>query len=262
MDVYVINLDRQTERLRWMERGLAAAGVSFRRVRAVDATHLAPAFIRRMTERNSRELTRYEIALVMSHRKAWRALLRSPASHGVVFEDDVHIGRDFAALLAAIDAGDVAFDIVKLESVGERVLIDFGDACRIAGRQLGRLRSAYMGAAGYVINRRAAAKLLEVTRTMAVPADWFLFAQYYLDSNGLTVLQTVPGIVAQEEHLRKLAPQLEMRSGQPVRVKSQTLRNRLVRETMRPLRQLAAAFARYRVMRAEPGLRWGRVGFE
>lgn len=119
-----------------------------------------------------------------------------------------------------------------------------------------------MGAAGYVINRRAAAKLLRVTRTMAVPADWFLFADSYLASNGLVVLQTVPGIVAQEEHLRKLAPSAEMRSGQPVRVDSPTLIDKAVREAARPLRQFAAAFARRRLMRAEPGLRWGRIGFE
>jgi glycosyl transferase, family 25 len=262
VDVYVINLDRQTERLRWMERGLAAVGVPFRRVPAVDAGRLSSAFIARMTEGNGRKLTRYEIALVMSHRKAWRALLRSPAPHALVFEDDVHIGHDFAALLAALDAGEAAFDIVKLESVGERVLVDVGSGRRVAGRLLCPLRSAYMGAAGYVINRRAAAKLLRVTRTMAVPADWFLFADSYLASNGLVVLQTVPGVVAQEEHLRKLTPNAEMRSGQPIRVDSPTLIDKAVREAARPLRQFAAAFARRRLMRVEPGLRWGRIGFE
>ena len=262
MRIYVINLDRQAERLRWMERGLDAAGVTFQRVPAVDAARLSPAFVGRMTKGNSRELSRYEIALVMSHRKAWRALLRSPAPHGVVFEDDVHIGRDFAALIAALDAGEVAFDIVKLESVGERVLIDSGRPYRIAGRCLCPLRSAYMGAAGYVITRRSALKLLEVTRTMAVPADWFLFSQSYLDSNGLVVLQTVPGIVAQEEHLQRLTPAPEMRSGQPVQVRSATPMRKIVRETVRPLRQFAAAIARHRLMRVEPGLRWGRIGFE
>lgn len=262
MDVYVINLDRQTERLRWMERGLGAAGVAFRRVPAVDATRLSPAFAARMTRDNSRKLTQHEIALVMSHRKAWRALLRSAAPHCAVFEDDVHIGHDFAALLAALDAGAVAFDIVKLESVGERVLIDASGAHHVAGRLLCPLRSAYMGAAGYVITRRTAAKLLQVTRSMAVPADWFLFAESYLVSNGLLVLQAVPGIVAQEEHLRKLTPMPEMRSGQPTRTKSATLAGKAIREIVRPVRQLSAALTRHRRRRTEPGLRWGRIGFE
>lgn len=212
MDVYVINLDRQTERLRWMEHSLGAAGVTFRHIRAVDAARLSPVFIERRTAPHPHKLTRFDVAAIMSYRKAWRALLRSAAPHGVVFEDDLHVGRDFAALLTALDAGDVIFDIVKLESVGERVLIDTGNVYRIAGRRLCPLRSTYMGAAGYIVNRKAAATLLRVTRSLAVPIDWFLFADSYLASNGLTVLQTVPGVVAQEEHLRRGATASELSS--------------------------------------------------
>jgi glycosyl transferase, family 25 len=268
MDVYVINLDRQIERLRWMERNLGQAEIAFRRVRAVDATRLNPDFITGRTKDNSHKLTRFDVAAIMSHRKAWRALLRSPAPHCVVFEDDIHIGHGFAALAAALDAGGARFDIVKLESVGEPVLIDKGKGCDLAGRQLCPLRSANMGAAGYVVNRTAAAALLQSTRSLAVPIDWFMFADDYLWRNGLTVLQTVPGIVAQEEHLRRLESGGELRSCRPPRLAGvdrkvkRTPMKKAVHEALRPLRQLAAALARYRRMRAEPGLSWGRIGFE
>jgi glycosyl transferase, family 25 len=268
MDVYVINLDRQIERLRWMERNLGEARIAFRRVRAIDATRLKPDFITRRTKHNSHKLTRFDVAAIMSHRKAWRALLRSSAPHCVVFEDDIHVGHGFAALAAALDAGGVEFDIVKLESVGERVLIDKGNGHDIAGRQLCPLRSAYMGAAGYVVNRAAAAALLQSTRNLAVPIDWFMFANDYLTRNGLRVLQTVPGIVAQEEHLRRLGGGGELRSCRPPRLAGADRKVRrapmekAAREALRPLRQLVAALARYRRMRAEPGLSWGRIGFE
>jgi glycosyl transferase, family 25 len=267
MDVYVINLDRQMDRLRWMERNLGEAEIAFRRVRAVDATRLKPNFVTRRTKDNDHKLTRFDVAAIMSHRKAWRALLRSSAPHCVVFEDDIHIGHGFAALAAALDAGAATFDIVKLESVGERVLIDKGKGYNVGGRRLCPLRSAYMGAAGYVVNRKAAAALLQSTRSLAVPIDWYMFADNYLTSNRHTVLQTVPGIVAQEEHLRRLGGG-ELRSWRPPRlagvdrkVKRAPL-EKAVHEALRPLRQLAAALARYRRRLAEPGLSWGRIGFE
>lgn len=268
MDAYVINLDRQTERLRWMERNMGEARIAFRRVRAVDATRLKPDFIARLTKDNSHKLTRFDVAAIMSHRKAWRALLRSSAPHCMVFEDDIHIGHGMAAFVAALDAGAATFDIVKLESVGERVLIDQGHCCNVAGRQLCPLRSAYMGAAGYVVNRKTAAALLQSTRSLAVPIDWFMFADDYLARNGHKVLQTVPGIVAQEEHLRRLGSGGELRSCRPARLAGsdrkvkRTPMEKAVHEALRPLRQLAAALARYRRMRVEPGLRWGRIGFE
>jgi glycosyl transferase, family 25 len=268
MDVYVINLDRQIERLRWMERNLDEAKIAFRRVPAVDAMRLRPDFVTGRTKDNEHKLTRFDVAAIMSHRKAWRALLCSSAPHCVIFEDDIHIGHGFAALAAALDAGAATFDIVKLESVGERVLIDKGKGCHVGGRQLCPLRSAYMGAAGYVVNRKAAARLLQSTRSLAVPIDWFMFADDYLRKNELKVLQTVPGIVAQEEHLRRLGGGGELRSSRPPRLTGadgkvkRAPMEKAVREALRPLHQLAAALARYRRKRAEPGLSWGRIGFE
>jgi glycosyl transferase family 25 len=266
VDVYVINLDRQTERMRWMKRGLDAAGIPFHRVRAFDAARLSPAFIERRTAPHPHKLTRFDIAAIVSHRKAWRALLRSSAPHCVVLEDDVHLGRDFGALLAALDAGAAVFDVIKLESVGERVLIDSGSAYQVAGRRLCPLRSAFMGAAGYIVNRKAAATLLRVTRNMAVPIDWFLFADSYLVANRLVVLQTVPGIVAQEEFLRRGAT--DLRSRRPPRtegvdrLRKPALALKILHEIVRPFRQFAAARVRQRMRRGEPGLRWGRIGFE
>lgn len=264
----MINLDRQPERLRWMERGLAAARVPFRRVRAVDGGRLSPDFVARITAGHAHKLTRFDVAVVMGHRKAWRALLRSRTRHCVVLEDDVHFGQGFADLLAALEAGAASFDIVKLESVGERVLVDVGGGRTVAGRRLCRLRSAYMGAAGYVVNRKAAATLLRMTRSMAVPIDWFLFADPYLTGNGLVVLQTMPGIVAQEEHLRRGADAAHLRSFRPPRTEGVDRARRagparkILREIARPFRQFGPAWARRRMRRTEPGLRWGRIGFE
>lgn len=268
MDLYVINLDRQTVRLDWMERGLRAAGVGFRRLRAVDGVRLSPGFVARRAARSGPALSRFELALIMSHRKAWRALLQSGVRHAAVLEDDVHIGQGFAGLLAALDEEAVPFDVLKLETVGERVLIDAARPRRLAGRDLCPLRSAYMGAAGYVLNRKAAERLLQVTRSLAVPVDLYLFDDEYLASNGLAVLQTVPGIVAQEEHLRRHAVDGELRSTLPQRGDREPREagpggaRKLVREARRPLRQFRGACHRFWRMRREPGLRWGRIGFE
>lgn len=262
MDVYVINLDRQAERRSWMERVLGDAKVPFLRVSAVDGRRLSQAALDKRTEGNAKRLTRFDVALIMSHRKVWRRLLRSPALHCAVLEDDIHIGHGFAELLAALDTARIAFDIIKLECVGERVLVDAGAGSSVGGRKLYPLRSAYMGTAGYVVSRRGAGVLLDITRSLAVPIDWFLFAEPYLASNGLAVLQTVPGIVAQEEHLQRLSTTRELRSNRPVRAVRVAPFRKVWREALRPFGQLRDALKRQRLRRAAPGLRWGRIDFE
>jgi glycosyl transferase family 25 len=186
--VYVINLARSPERRAFMREELAKAGVSADFVMAVDG--------RACRARAALHLSVAETALILSHRKAWRRLLKSGAPFGVVLEDDVHLGENFATLLGA-DWGAHIFDAVKLETMFDRVWIARrGEA--VVGRTLRRLGAEHLGAAGYLISRAGARKCLAMTRGLTEPVDQTLFGRTTIFEGRLRVLQLAPGAVVQD----------------------------------------------------------------
>ena len=187
--LYVINLARSPERRAFMAQSLARAGVAPEFVAAVDARACR-------SPRPPRALSRAETALILSHRKAWRRLLRSAAAHAAVLEDDAHVGEGFASLLDA-DWSGLAFDVVKLETMFHRVWLSrrgrpFG------GRELRRLGAEHLASAGYVVSRAGAAKLLRATRGLAEPVDHALFGRAAIFGGALVAYQLWPAIVVQD----------------------------------------------------------------
>ena len=67
MKVYVLNLDRQPERLAHMRAQLS--DVPFERIAAIEGANDAP---------SAKGLTRFELACLASHRAAWRQFLIGP----------------------------------------------------------------------------------------------------------------------------------------------------------------------------------------
>ena len=164
--VYVINLARSPERRAFMLEVCARARVVPDFVAAVDG---------RACRSSATALSMAETALILSHRKAWRKLLASQDDFAIVLEDDVHLGERFAALIASAFAG-LAFDVIKLETLFHRTLVA-RDGARLGDRMLHRLRSEHVGAAGYIVSRDGARKLLQSTRRLDEPVDQTIFGR-------------------------------------------------------------------------------------
>jgi glycosyl transferase, family 25 len=259
MDAYVANLDRYSERRRWMEKTLGEAGIAFRRVRSIDGNRFSDRTVADLTATSVYKNSRFEIANIMTNRKIWRIFLRSPAEHCVIFEDDIHVGRDLKLLLDELDTGRIPFDVIKLETFAETTMLD-RSSVHCGGRALHPLLGDHRGAGGYVINRRAARALLEVTRSLELPLDMFLFEKSHFRSNGLVVLQTVPAAVIQEQFLNP-SPSGEFISSFLQRhLNKPTGMRKIFREAVRPFRQLAAGYVACRGVLA--GNLWMRVKFE
>ncbi len=186
--VYVLNLARSPQRRALMTRELARAGVAAEFVAAVDGRA-------RRLPRHPR-LSVAETALILSHRKAWRRLLDSGGEYAVVLEDDTHLGAGFAAVLDA-DWRRFPFDVVKLETSFDRVWL----ARRVTAfgeRKLRRLGAEHLCAAGYLISRAGALKLLEATRGLAEPVDHALFGRAAVFEGHVVAYQLDPAIVVQD----------------------------------------------------------------
>ncbi len=251
--VYVINLARSPERRAFMREEMAKAGVAADFVAAVDG--------RACRARAPSRLSVAETALILSHRKAWRRLLKSGAPFGVVLEDDVHLGENFATLLAA-DWSAHAFDAVKLETMFDLVWIARRGE-QVAGRALRRLGAEHLGAAGYLISRAGARKCLAMTRGLTEPVDQTLFGRAAIFEGRLRVLQLAPGAVVQDRLLpdpagrREIATTLQEPDRQRLNEAARAARPRGVPRWLREAARVAAQARR--VARLWPSMRRERV---
>jgi glycosyl transferase family 25 len=188
MQVYVINLDRDRDRLTHMQRQLRT--VPFTRVAAIDGTENPHA---------TQRLTQFELACLASHRVAWRQFLAGPEPFACFLEDDIHISPGFATIVE--DPSWIPADAhsVKLDTYLQPVKL--GERRRISdGRQIARLYTRHESSAAYLLSRAGAGRYLDLTADPALPADYALFPKN-ARKLGLHIYQLVPAVAIQD-HLR------------------------------------------------------------
>lgn len=110
MKTYVINLDRNPERLAFMRGQLERLGIAFERFPAVwgkglSATERKHGFSRvRSFIASKKRLSAAEIGVAMSHVGVYRRIVADRIPYALVFEDDVVLGEGFAEALARAEA--------------------------------------------------------------------------------------------------------------------------------------------------------------
>jgi glycosyl transferase family 25 len=171
---FLINLDRSPERLAATRHQLDGLGLPWERVAAVDGEKLVlpdRAFVNETAFRRRHHalLRRGEIGCYLSHYRTLQRFLASDASAGLILEDDVELPSDLPAILAALSACPEQWDLVKLH-----VTHPGGIITRLTLRQPYRLVSLafrHGSSAAYIVNRKAAEKLVKGLLPMTVPYD-------------------------------------------------------------------------------------------
>jgi glycosyl transferase, family 25 len=113
MEIYLINLDRDTERLAWMDAQLASRGLGYERVQALTPHSIPEQIAQRFTPKALEVLLANNITCFSSHLAVAEKLLASEHSYCLVLEDDVEILCS-ADELCALGANCTDFDILKL----------------------------------------------------------------------------------------------------------------------------------------------------
>jgi glycosyl transferase family 25 len=232
MKVYVINLDRDRERLEHMREQLR--GLSFVRLPAVDGT--------RGSETNG-GLTRFELACLFSHRNAWQLFLGTSDRYACFLEDDLHIRPGFQTLVndddwVPIDAHSVKIDTyLQKVRLGERRTI-------VDGRQVARLYSRHESSAAYLLSRPGAERYLELTTRPTLPADYALFPKN-ARRLGLRIYQLTPAVAIQDHLLPSTEGGRTFATAMTVAESGKAMRRpalvKLLREAGRLAEQLAEA---------------------
>ncbi|MDB5823430.1 MAG: hypothetical protein JWR21_2134 [Herminiimonas sp.] len=152
-----------------------------------------------------------EMGCYLSHREIWKSFLGSDDAVCLVLEDDVEIGRDFAATVNALCRDTSDWEFVRLTGVFQRTSYPLR---RLTGEQfLVEYLKQPSGAQGYLLNRRAARRLVDYTASMARSIDNAIDREW---EHGVNVMGVVPGPISHQKTFattlgRATKPRLSLR---------------------------------------------------
>ena len=173
MNVYVINMDRDRDRMQAVGRQLERLGVSYSRFSAVDAKKLDRSELNGAVNRFrwwcavGRPVRIGEIGCAMSHYAIYKKMQQDNLKVACVLEDDVILDERFNAVLEFAERNiDASMPQVFLLS-NHTGVIDNNEDCHIVACKKD------MYAEGYVITAPAAKALLGANLPMQTPCDWW-----------------------------------------------------------------------------------------
>ena len=223
MKCYLVNLDKTPDRLAFIEEqfryllGQVPAGsMELVRVSAVDADRLDDKTIEKYYEKdrysfNARYfpnvlsasgMTSGEIACFLSHRKCWQKIVDAQDDYAVVLEDDIIFSETAGRFFSEKEWIPEDADIVKLEVLTRKIITGIEPATRFQGKEVLRLYSSSLGTAAYVISKKTAQRLLQMTERFFIPVDHFMFSTFFPYFSEFTCYQVVPAVCIQDIEFR------------------------------------------------------------
>ena len=173
MKVFLINLDRNPERLAFMRNQLDRIGIAFERFPAVYGKGLTPyarakgfSHIRSFIASKKR-LSDAEIGVAMSHVGCYRRMIESNDHYALVLEDDVALLDGFAATLTRVES------FLNPERPQLVVLSGYGvDGAETMAQEIRAEKSAWCADA-YILTLPAAKLILNANDPVVTVADSF-----------------------------------------------------------------------------------------
>ncbi|WP_322893873.1 MULTISPECIES: glycosyltransferase family 25 protein [unclassified Yoonia] len=161
LGIWLINLDRDTDRLAKMQRQLDAMGLAYTRFPAINgkdrADELAARVDAQAYARNmGQDISPGHIGCYASHVTVWEILAASPHKVGLVLEDDVVFHDDFLDSLDIALAGAAHWDTLRFNCIRAKLPISQGKLGRYT---LNAYAGPFTGNATYLIKRDIAARI-------------------------------------------------------------------------------------------------------
>jgi glycosyl transferase family 25 len=212
----VINLERSKERLQQIGHDLDLQKVKWERLPAVDGRSLQPAQVAaamdvsKFCRQHGMTPLPGELGCYLSHVAAFKRLLASPCSFGLILEDDVRPDAALARVVEELtsEAAD-RWDMVKLSSVHSGTPVPvrpLGES-----HQLAVMLSRCTGSSAYLINRRAAQRYLDGLLPMSLPYDHEYDKAW---KYGIKVRRVMPDVA---HHNSEVASTIAVDDGKPSR---------------------------------------------
>lgn len=262
MKCYLINLDREPQRLQHMTTLLRRVGVDFTRIAAVDKQALSDsdfqALVAPKPDRWS-ALTKGEVACFLSHRHCLEQIAAGDHRYGAILEDDLHLAGNVGDYLNSEAWIPADADVIKLESGcytvnnSGKIRINKNALAIVGDRKLYRILSTNLGTGFYVVSRDFCRRLLPRLAKYEESIDVLIFDYANGLANSLTIYQMFPAPGIQDSVRR--GPKLEGLKSSLAEARDAVLADgrdkpsaklrgiaKLRREIVRPFQQLARGY--------------------
>jgi|28_taG_2_1085356.scaffolds.fasta_scaffold00015_160 glycosyl transferase family 25 len=197
--IFLINLDRSSDRLEDISRRLSAMNLTFERIPAVNSDDIPDEQAERLLSYRSGHLPlgKGEMGCFLSHRKVWKEIIDRGLTWAFVAEDDLHLAHA-EAFFENSNWLPTDAHIVKAETARQRVFLSTELHSEVAGHELRLLKSYHGGSAGYFVSAKGAALLLKESETRCDALDHVLFHHWIGIVQQMTVYQMDPAICVQD----------------------------------------------------------------
>jgi len=201
LPVFVISLKDEQARREVIATHLKQHGFDFQFFDAIDGRQMNvlahPEYDgKRRRAAHGRDLKPGELGCSLSHRAAYREILRQNLDYALLLEDDARLEENTKEVLGALLAKDFNFDIVRLlgspkvaKGKHRKIIPLYKDFWLV------RLRTAPGGAHATLISRKGAEKLLKATENFAFPIDTVLGRGW---ETGIEAYSIQPGLAIQD----------------------------------------------------------------
>ena len=195
---YIINLDRAPERWEHMSETFTEAEIPIVRVPAIDGTQLIFPCVdfneKKFWQFHGRETNIFEVACYLSHLKAIKLFLESDDEFAMICEDDLFLKPGCKEVVEIALSSSSLWNILRLSGLRE------GRACwlqQLSPRYFLTLHlSRLKGAGAYLIDRKAAAILVNELTPMWLPWDHAIDREWTF---GLRALAVAPFPISQTD---------------------------------------------------------------
>jgi glycosyl transferase family 25 len=194
--IFVINLDRATERLADVSKQFEARRLAFERVPAVDGSLLTAAEKRRLNPPRliGGEMSDGEIGCFASHLRVFQIIADRRLPRVCVMEDDINMSSRALSWLAPDAPLPKGCDILKIEGI-IRPKTTVLPILEYAGQRIVFSWQVSFGTAAYIMTLDGAHRALRRLAKMGSPIDHALFRYW---ENGLHIYEVHPFPVRQD----------------------------------------------------------------
>lgn len=200
-NVYVISMTTAHERRQHIDHTFAKNNISFRYFDAIIKTQVPEQLKKYDISADKDAVSTTEMACFLSHYCLWQKMIIERWPYLVIFEDDVYLSKDTSAVLDKLTQSVDKFDVIKLETMYQSVLVNKGSKV-LKDYRLCHALSRHMGCAGYILSYEYAKKLVAMVESQGLdqPVDSLVFKQT-IASQSHKIYQLSPAICIQSQFL-------------------------------------------------------------
>lgn len=237
----VINSEKDTQRREHMENMLKRFEIEHQFLTATQVNALSDATIARYGSPVAESALR-SIACAASHISAWKAFLLTDNRTCLVLEDDIRFYEKFDEFWGEFEIPDNQFELWKIESCNATCTVSLDSFLECKNVTFHQLHGSHAATGAYVINRKTARFLVDLSDDFSGYIDHELFDPFKRTVPMCRTLQTVPALCIQDDNY-SAHPVFNSTIGDDRNPDKAALGNRLRRRFISPLITSMVSFA-------------------